>query len=313
MKALKSLAAVAAMAIVLSACSDDSALVRSGMEDASLKTVQDGAITFSNANPLMVADALAKGGKAGKVALCHADQDTGVLHRIDVSGNAAGSHLENHVGDGLIGSELNADAMVLYDESCEPLSPPLTELYREDFNGLLVPATGPRGFASTGAQCGETGKTVIAFADLPGWSKGGINSIHGVEWEEGNIAVTLIDTNVYTMATTVAANEPGVTYQVDFLGSPAVWGEPVCWQATGHDGATGDGLLFQILSGNAEVASHIYYPPAWAGNENNYQPASFSYTGNGSGPIRVRISDYNGGGINRFGGGVDDLVISKVN
>lgn len=296
MKAFKSLLAVAAMAIVLSACSDDSALVRSGMEDASLKTVQDGTITFSNANSLMVADALAKGGKAGKVALCHADQDTGVLHRIEVSGNAAGSHLENHVGDGLIGSELNADAMVLYDDSCDALAPKLDVKYSFDFNVI----TGP-----TGVQC-QSGATVYHSSQIAGWQVyGGVHPSHGVQRAPGNNAATFYDGNTIVMATPIAANDAGATYQVDFLGSPSVWA--ACSQAT----AAGDGLVFQVLNpANAVVATFNYFPSLWAGT-NDFQPASFSYTGDGTGDIRIKISDNAGGG--RFGGGVDDLVISKVN
>lgn len=297
MKALKSFAAIAAMAIVLSACSDDSALVSSGMEDASLKTVQDGTITFSNANSLMVADALAKGGKAGKVALCHADQDTGVLHRIEVSGNAAGSHLKNHVGDGLIGDELNEDAMVLYDESCEPLAPVLEVKYSFDFNVI----TGP-----SGVQC-QSGATVYHSSQIAGWQVyGGTHPAHGVQRAPGNNAATFYDGNTIVMATPIAANDAGATYQVDFLGSPSVWAH--CGQATV---AGVDGLVFQVLNpSDAIVATWTYFPSGWAGT-NDFQPASFSYTGDGSGDIRIKIFDNAGGG--RFGGGVDDLVISKVN
>lgn len=151
----------------------------------------------------------------------------------------------------------------------------------------------------TGSQC-DTGLVVSYAASLPGWVGAGGNSLHGVQVGP-NRAISFPDTNVITMQTGVAANNSGETYEVRFQGGPGVWAG--CSQAS----IAGDHLLIELLRDNNTVlASYLYAPPVWAGSQ-TFAPSSFSYTGDGSGNLRLRIRDNESNG--RFGGALDDIGI----
>lgn len=286
---------VVASLIVLGGCSADSLV---GEEDIRFKAEQSPSADLraapSDANFSMMAG---KGGKNGKVALCHVDQESGHVVRIEIGAKAAESHLRNHVGDGLIGTQTNPAAFIFYDDRCKPLETEPEVIFSYDFNALSSFVVGSQY---------NTGAPVFANGSLPGWTASGFHAVHGVEWQPGNRAATLYDTNMYTMVAGISANESGSTYQVDFLGSPSVWNNGA--QAT----TAGDGIVFQVLRGNDTVLhTFTYFPTPWAG-ANNYQPAGFSYIGDGSGAVRIRMFDNDAVG-DSFGGGVDDLTISKIN
>ena len=151
-----------------------------------------------------------------------------------------------------------------------------------------------------GAQC-NTGKTLHAFADLPGWTKSGTNAVHVVELSAGNYAPMFYDTNQILMNTAVAANTAGITYTVAFKGGPAVYG-------CGQDTQAGSGLVFDVINpSDVVVGTYNYFPAVWAGSE-TLTPASFTYVGNGTGDVRLRIHD--NVNDNRFGGTIDDITIS---
>lgn len=152
---------------------------------------------------------------------------------------------------------------------------------------------------TTGTQC-DTGLTIYVYSTLPRWAGAGGNALHGVQVGP-NRAISFPDTNVITMLTPVAANTLGETYEVRFNGGPGVWAG--CVQAS----SSGDHLVIELLRDNDTVlASYLYAPPNWAGVQ-TFAPTSFSYTGDGSGTLRLRVRDAETNG--RFGGALDDIGI----
>ncbi len=164
-------------------------------------------------------------------------------------------------------------------------------ILHETFDGLS---------GATGSQC-QTGFTVFTAGAVSGWTASGFNAAHGVEWQAGNRAVSFYDSNALTLNAGVSANDAGVIYQVSFVGGPSVWNN--CVQAT----APGDGVIMEILRGNDTVlATHTYFPTPWA-TRRAMTPAGFTYVGDGSGTVRVRLSDNLAD--DRFGGAIDQLKI----
>jgi hypothetical protein len=167
-------------------------------------------------------------------------------------------------------------------------------LFEEQFEGLNG--------GSTGLQC-STNDTVYAFADLPNWTKAGTNALHGVQWwtAGSDKALQLFDSNSLIMNTGVPANLAGAVYQVSFLGGPANWAS--CPQGT----QAGDFVTIDVLRADGStLKSFNYGPPAWSGTE-VLTPFAFTYTGDGSGLVRLRITDPLA--VNRLAAAIDDLAI----
>ncbi len=115
--------------------------------------------------------------------------------------------------------------------------------------------------------------------------------------------------NVLTLQASIAANEQGQQYDVSFEAAPSVWASTE--QAT----TVNDGLQIDVQrSDGSLLASCRHFPGPWSGAEDaqQMQPASFSYTGDGSGDVRIRISSSTPGS-GRFGGALDDLIVSSAN
>lgn len=113
--------------------------------------------------------------------------------------------------------------------------------------------------------------------------------------------------NALTMEAGVEANEAGREYRVSFRAGPSVWSGAS--QAT----AEGDGLLLQVLRQDETVlAYHVHRPHTWSGKEDAQQlsDATFTYTGDGKGAVRLHISASAFSG--RFGGALDDLSIVEL-
>lgn len=121
--------------------------------------------------------------------------------------------------------------------------------------------------------------------------------------------VTSATANSLTLVRGVTANDANVTYRVSFNAGPTTWSDPS--QATTAE----DGLLIQILrvDGTA-VASHEHHPGDWnaqGASRGALAPASFEYTGDGTGPVFVHLTAYPLH-TNRFGGALDDLRIERT-
>ena len=112
--------------------------------------------------------------------------------------------------------------------------------------------------------------------------------------------------NIATTKQAYPANVKGETYRVSFKLAPTVWAGPN--QAT----AAGDGVIVRLINNDGVVvASRFIASQSWDGGKNAgaYKPAAFTYTGDGSGRVRIQLQSYplNSG---RFGGAVDELKLA---
>ena len=157
---------------------------------------------------------------------------------------------------------------------------------------------------------------VVAYAgNLAGWTEAGsstvclvdISNVYGSATNTPNYAIMFWVDNVITQTTAVSnSNVTGTQYTVNYKAGPAVY------QASGQatQATASDGIVFEVLRANNTVlATSTYLPGAWAGYP-TLTPSSFTYTGDGSGDVRVRIKTVSSG-TGRFGGCVDDVVISN--
>ena len=91
-------------------------------------------------------------------------------------------------------------------------------LFTEDFDAIKG--------GGNGSQY-QTGLPLKHSAELPGWTKAGLNCIHAVQRTRGNWALQLVGAegrdNVLTLDASFAANVKGKTYAVSFDVGPSVW------------------------------------------------------------------------------------------
>jgi hypothetical protein len=115
--------------------------------------------------------------------------------------------------------------------------------------------------------------------------------------------------NIVTTKQAYAANDKGETYHVSFMLAPTVWSGAS--QAT----AEGDGVIVRLINDDGRVvASRYIAAKGWDGGRNAgaYEPAVFTYTGDGSGSVRIQLQPYPLGS-ERFGGAVDELKLAHGN
>ena len=190
-------------------------------------------------------------------------------------------------------------------------------IFSEDFNGL-DPATGRAiGFQHT------TTFSIANWADvsdLAGWSDNGVaGEVHVVDtanWDgnTGNARNSAVmiwhgGTNTVTMDNVIAgSNELGVEYQVDFRFGGAVFFDG----AQFNDPTLNDSVVIDLLRGDDSVlTSHSEVAPEVVGSlDLGFESRSFTYTGDGSGDIRFRVTGSGDEGSIRFYGAIDDLVLS---
>ncbi|MEZ5325169.1 MAG: PSD1 and planctomycete cytochrome C domain-containing protein [Verrucomicrobiales bacterium] len=113
------------------------------------------------------------------------------------------------------------------------------------------------------------------------------------------------DANVLTLAMGITANEAGQTYEVRFDAAPSAWSNAA--QKT----TAADGLQIDILRADGSIlASFMHSPGAWSGTKDSQKlsPASFPYTGDGSGEVKIRLTSATPGS-GRFGGAIDNFSI----
>jgi hypothetical protein len=183
-----------------------------------------------------------------------------------------------------------------------------TVLLTENFNGFTAP-----GGNFNGGQF-ESSLAVAFSGSLPNWSGTGGGVVHAVDIanvfpvidDPRDFAVMIWQDNVITLNLDIpGSNALGSPYEVSFSASPAVY------QAPSQQTSLTDGLLIEVLrSDNSVLASHTHNPGAWAGTI-NLTAANFSYLGDGTGDVRLRVgpSAFNSG---RFGGAIDNLSLSQV-
>lgn len=111
--------------------------------------------------------------------------------------------------------------------------------------------------------------------------------------------------NVLTQKKGIAANAAGQRYEVSFNAAPTVWG------GVTQANAAEDGLQVDLLRSDGSVVAGLRHNPgAWsrAGDAQKMKPIKFTYTGDGTGFVRFRITSATPGS-GHFGGALDDLAI----
>ncbi|MBI5818481.1 MAG: PEP-CTERM sorting domain-containing protein [Verrucomicrobia bacterium] len=151
----------------------------------------------------------------------------------------------------------------------------------------------------------QTGNRLVYGATFGSWDRSGFNAIHaiqlsGSDWGgAGNYAVMIYGDNVITLNSGFAANDLGVTYYASYDLGPTVYSDPS--QAT----QAGDTFRFNLLRENDTVlASNDVTPGAWNG-EQTFNREYFSYTGDGSGLLRIQLES--GNTLTRFAGAIDNV------
>ena len=182
-------------------------------------------------------------------------------------------------------------------------------IFSENFGSFTAPAGN-----FNGGQY-QSGLAVAHTGSLSGWGNSGGGAVHAVDtaniFANGivnprDFAVMIWQDNVLTQSAAIpGSNDAGVTYEVSFDASPAVY------QGGSQQTSASDGLLIEVLDGSSNVlATHTCNPGAWAGNV-VFVADSFQYTGDGSGDIRLRIGP-SAFGSGRFVGSIDNLEVSLL-
>jgi hypothetical protein len=174
-------------------------------------------------------------------------------------------------------------------------------IFAEDFNSIVQ--------TNIGVQV-DTGLSLGAWDVLAAWSAGGTNAVHDVDLDETsgkNIAVSFYNDNYIIMNTGFAANTAGRTYTVSFDSGPSVWQEP-----TQASNAT-DGLIVDVMREDGTILySSTQIAGAWNGTTTaqNLTSRKFSYVGDGSGVVRLKISTIIRSAT-RFGGAIDNIRVEQ--
>jgi hypothetical protein len=138
---------------------------------------------------------------------------------------------------------------------------------------------------------------------LGAWYKAGSRVEYAVDRTgSGDYALMLWDDNIITLVNGINANEASATYYVDFVAGPTVYSDG--YQAT----SAFDGIVVDVLRANDTVlATYTYLPGAWAGDQ-SFATNGFTYVGDGTGPVRLRLSPLYVSGF--FAGAIDNLRVA---
>jgi len=177
-----------------------------------------------------------------------------------------------------------------------------TVVFSENFNSTNM--------GTTGAQA-HTGLTVGYFSSVSGWTSSGLNAMRSVNRVLGagtNIAAAIPYDNQIIQSTGIAANTSGVTYTMFFEVGPSVWST-----ASEATNAT-DGLVVSLVRANNSVlASSPQLAGAWnatASAQSAMTSRAFSYVGDGSGLVRIKVTAINPTAP-RFGGAIDNIIVTQ--
>jgi len=160
----------------------------------------------------------------------------------------------------------------------------------------------------------QTGLEVAYAGNVSGWSKTGAGVIHAVDLDTTaarNWAIMFYMDNVITKTVGIAANDSGASYEVNFDYGTGVYA------GGGQATSAADSLLVEVLrADNTTLASGTYTPGAWSNPANANLAAglkgTLSYTGDGSGVVRLRIGPTPPLTNDRFEGEIDNLSVSQV-
>ena len=185
-----------------------------------------------------------------------------------------------------------------------PLPTKAASLLSFDLNGI----TGGQNESGTQFQ---TGYSIRYNASLTGWTHSGFHAIHALQISQDNWAMMIYSgfnttgsSNLLTQTTGFAANELGTQYYVSYNIGPTVY--VVSNQKTRAD----DKLRISVINSmNQAVGFTDVAPGAWdesSPNPQAFKQAYFSYTGNGTGLVRLQFGATNPGS-DVFVGAVDNI------
>jgi hypothetical protein len=227
-----------------------------------------------------------------------------VVWQIDEQDDASALIVAGQTAQLVDGQHVVSDAVEVFSENFDSYTSD-----QENFNGRQY----------------QTGLTVAFKGMLPGWQHMGYTSLHAVDHANrfgrsanpSNYAAMLIYGTLQTAVN--GANEAGKAYEVSFLASPAVYQDPA--QSSTDDSH----LVFELLRHDGTVlATHNYHPGTWSG-QLALLPVRFTYRGDGSGELNLRIRSADsvlddidsallarGFDKARYAGAIDDLSIRVV-
>ncbi len=175
-------------------------------------------------------------------------------------------------------------------------------LFAEDFNAEIS-VKGRHHQAQTGLPVKH------GYDSMPGWTRQGDGMpAHFMEHSPGNWALMLVTSregeNIFVCKTGVEANKRGHTYTVSLDAGPAVY------QALSQTTTAEDQIAVELLRADETVLKkHVVKPGKWEGRT-RFTNHTFSYVGDGSGPVRFRITPVFTSGT-RFQGAIDDLHLFR--
>jgi hypothetical protein len=173
------------------------------------------------------------------------------------------------------------------------------QIFSEDFNAVAGLTLNPKSQVTTGHDLGHKGR-------LAGWSHSGQNALHMVETADGNWAMMIWQDNVITSSPIAGANKAGQEYRIDFLAAGANYKGP-----RQVNNGTSDGLKIEVLRAKDDLSFTQIVPKPIGPGKLGLKPYSFTYRGNGSGDIKLRVGPKNPN-QGRFQGSIDELSISSV-
>jgi autotransporter-associated beta strand protein len=183
----------------------------------------------------------------------------------------------------------------------------IAPIFTENFNSYTSSGIG----SGSNTQAG-TGLTYAYGGSLAGWEKSGADTLYAVDMNSaGNWAVMFGENHVITQSTGIAANTTGTTYQVKFQIGTAVN------LNAGLATAANDGLRVEVLRADGSTLAFGLLPPgAWSIPDNANLSAglqrSLTYTGDGTGPVKLRIGADGGNGAGRFEASIDNVSVSEL-
>jgi len=176
-------------------------------------------------------------------------------------------------------------------------------LFTEDFNAEIS-VKGRHRQAQSGLPVKH------GYDAMPGWTRAGAGMpAHFVERSPGDWALMVVagqaNENIFTMKKAFAANDKGHTYIVAFDVAPAVY------RGLSQTTAADDQLAVELLRADGTVlAKHLLKPGKWE-QKGSFTSRTFTYVGDGAGPLRFRISPVYTSGT-RFYGAIDNLQVFKT-
>ena len=189
-------------------------------------------------------------------------------------------------------------------------------IFTENFNSIT---SGPLTLTQL-----STGLDFDANLGVTGWTAAGGNALHMIDLDAGvgtNYAAQIfggingsLAPNTLTLNAAFAGNASGTTYQVDFVADATVGA------GNGAASLASDGITIEILRDSddsllasySNTAEHGAFVTSTDGSSTQVlESDSFTYVGDGSGNVYIRLSSVRENQTS-FGGVIDDLSVTAI-